>query len=248
MDYLEKNKGFMTMSKFKGYLQCPAKQWSLEKGLYVEPYSPNFLKGRYLEAGLTGDLDTLIALEAEHIFKVKGKGKYKAFEDLDKTLEFVMSKRLNLFGEISKVIEWEYFGRKWRGEIDIFRERAIDIKSTQDSLFDEEWDARYSMRVPMYIKYNYNWQLAMYAHATGTIDKGAQIISISKKLPNFIEIIEFPPTLLSSALKEIESRVGEVYIYADSKTMPKGCDKCDFCKESNPVRQLTATEYNLEDF
>jgi len=238
MDYY-KDTTRMTNSRFWGYMECAAKQKAKDEGKYDEGYNQNFHLGHYIEAGLLGAESTE---NADRVHQKNGK-KYKAFADADLIVENALNKKIDFSGEQQKIVEFELSGYKWKGKLDLFTDRVRDIKTTRDSLFAEEWNPIYGQRIPTYIKWHYHHQMALYAFGTETIDKGAEIIALSKKAPFHIEIINFPEKMLEESLYEIIELQPKVFAIANGEVDAKPCMNCDYCREFYPIRNHIAEMY-----
>ncbi len=173
--------------------------------------------------------------------------------------------------EAQKIVKFDLDGYKWKGKIDMLCEtkvyhetktltdpdkiattkqkldssmvkQIIDLKTTATSMLELQWDAVKGIKVPTWELYSYHQQLALYAHATGTIDNGAKIIAISKSEPFVIEELYFEPEILKQALNNVRAEQEEVHKLFNSKEAPQGCMTCDCCKEMIPYRKHTITK------
>jgi hypothetical protein len=233
------DKTVMTNSRFWGYMECPAAQKAKDSEDYKQEYYLPFHIGQYVEAGL---IDSEVDYEEEMMYKRKNpeNGKLKAFVEADEIIANAKEMKVDFSGEHQKEINFELDGLKWKGMIDIFRDMCLDIKTTKNSIMDLDWDDTYGTKVPRYIKYHYGYQLALYAHGTGTLDKGAGIIALSKTAPYTVEKVKFTPETLEEFLNDIRERQQAIFDIFEGKVKAKPCMKCDYCKEQYRMRNYTA--------
>ena len=239
----------MSNSRFKGYQKCAFQQWMLDHKSWKMPYKKAFLIGSYVDAFLLEDETVqkeLLAQNADKIFKKRG-GMYADFENASKMVDFIKSnqKVMSLIekSEAQKIVKFDLDGYKWKGKIDMLCDnQVIDLKTTATSMLELQWDAVRGIKIPTWELYSYHQQLALYAHATGTIDNGAKIIAISKSEPFVIEELYFEPEILKQALNNVRAEQEEVHKLFNSKEAPQGCMTCDCCKEMIPYRKHTITK------
>jgi hypothetical protein len=160
----EANWQYMSVSQYKGFMECEAKEMAKLKGLYVEEPSTAFLVGSYFHAHFDNTLGTF---KREHpdIFKKDGtlKSDYQQANEMINAVENDDFCMYVLQGEPEVILTANLFGIPWKIKMDRYnreRQRFVDIKSCKD--FERVWDPILKQKVTFVEEYGYLIQMAVY--------------------------------------------------------------------------------------
>ncbi len=251
MDNYFKDTTRMSNSRYKSYLECPAKRFAMDKGSYEEPFNINFLIGSYVEAFLLDDIEEQNRIFAEHedkIFTKKGLRLAK-FKEIDILINSVKQRpefMKMLTGLHQQVVEFNLDGFPWKSKIDIIQDNiVVDLKTSAD-LGKKVWSKEWGTMVPFYYAYGYDIQMALYQYATG---KDPYLAIVEKKAPYQCLIMEVPYNVYHSALNGIIKNQEQVFKWANSTSIEElpRCEVCDYCKSTKLVKKETMLEISMEE-
>lgn len=239
----EADHAYMSNSQFKGWLQCPRRQWAKMNGLWTDDEPMAFLVGKYVDQWLLtpGEVDAFVEANRESIFTRQGKPRAEIMT-ADKMIE--RAERDDLFmgsldGHTQRLITWNMFGVKWRALLDVVdpeRKTLVDLKTVRD--FEPVWSAEHKTKLPFYEIYGYWQQLAIYRAAYfaefGFMPDVTAIAAVSKQASPRLKVIEFNNAeRFAHELSKVEAKLPEVLQYKAAiraEDVP-ACGACDYCAE-----------------
>lgn len=127
-----------------------------------------------------------------------------------------------------------------------------DLKTTQDA----SRDFRYYIpdsgeRLPFYLAYNYDVQLAVYREIvrqnTGDTLR-CYIAAVDKKPHPLPVIIEMEPQLLDEALENVKRNCGHIIKLKSGEIEPMiRCEECDYCRDTYECTVVSTSEFETHD-
>ena len=127
-----------------------------------------------------------------------------------------------------------------------------DLKTTQDA----SRDFRYYIpdsgeRLPFYLAYNYDVQLAVYREIvrqnTGDTLR-CYIAAVDKKPHPLPVIIEMEPQLLDEALETVKRNCGHIIKLKSGEIEPMiRCEECDYCRDTYECTVVSTSEFETHD-
>lgn len=248
----EADREYMSNSQFKGWLECPARQWAKMNGLWRDDEPIAFLVGKYVDVSLlTPDAKgEFMSANCDAITTKQGRLRAD-FETAEKMI--ARAKRDDLFmgsisGDTQALITWEMFGIKWRALIDVVdpeRKTLVDLKTVRD--FEPQWCPERKMKLPFYERFDYWRQLAIYREAYqaqfGHAPEVIAIAAVSKHEYPRLRVIQFDnQERFGNELRKIEAALPDVISYreANSADDVPACGQCDYCAENSYAKMEMA--------
>lgn len=129
----------------------------------------------------------------------------------------------------------------------------VDLKTTQT--LDRNF--RYYIpdsgeRVPFYIGYGYDIQLAIYREIvrqnTGDTLR-CYLACVDKKPHPICDVIELPPKMLYEALEGVKRNCGRIIQLKNGEIQPLRCEHsdCDYCRDTHKCEVISTDEFELND-
>lgn len=246
----EANAEYMSVSQYKAWIKCAAKQSAIVRGDWVEEEKAAFAFGRYVDIALLTPDKLAAELESNQDAYVTKKKEPRAWvADADACVNRCKSDPYfmqHLEGEHQVCVAFDLFGVKWRSMIDILNRDTgalVDLKTTAN-IDDTSWSDEHQTRVPFYELYSYWLQFAVYREAVnalwGEYPKLCAIAAVSKQTPPDIRIIEMnSPTRYQRELDGIKANLPRIMATKRGEITPERCETCDYCRAT---RVLTSRE------
>lgn len=129
----------------------------------------------------------------------------------------------------------------------------VDLKTTQT--LDRNF--RYYIpdsgeRVPFYIGYGYDIQLAIYREIvrqnTGDTLR-CYLACVDKKPHPICDVIELPPKMLDETLEGVKRNCGRIIQLKNGEIQPLRCEHsdCDYCRDTHKCEVISTDEFELND-
>ncbi|MGX1433889.1 PDDEXK-like uncharacterized protein DUF3799 [Cytobacillus horneckiae] len=237
------NKEYMSVSQFKGFIECEAKEMAKLTGAYIEPQSNAMLVGSYLHAAFEGD-EVFRTFEEENnkaIYKSRG-GKYSDFEMADSMIETLKSDPFAMFaieGEKEQIYTADLFGAAWKIKVDSIHHGRLsfsDLKTTQD-LHKRYWSDKYNGWVSFIEAWDYVLQMAVYRRVLQE-NLGQTytpyIVAVTKENPPNKAVVHFDESRFEFEYEYLDKmeRINEV---KQGIKEPIRCEKCRYCRGSRKI-------------
>lgn len=241
----EANWEYMSVSQFKGFLECSERQMAELRGDYKRPQSDAMLVGSYVDAWCEGTLDEF---KQNHlgIYKYENpqKGLKADFVSADGIIESIRGDPYfmeYLDGDKQTIMTAELFGCMWKGKFDVYKpdERIVDMKIMK-SIDDKFWSKELKRYVSFVEHYKYNYQMNIYtmieAIATGRDYYLEPFLAVATK--------EDPP--MKRIFNNFLADMDEVQYYVSyympwilkikaGEIDPEPCLKCEYCRAKMPT-------------
>lgn len=170
----EANRKYMSHHQFRSWLECPAREWAIQHGLYEKPMSEELVIGKRVDIALLTP-DKLEAYDngeeaREWLFTKAGKPN-AAHAITERCIARVKREKevwRLLGGEHQVLLTFDIDGVPWRcaiDDLDLEGGTLTDLKTCRD--FDAQWTVinGKNTKVPFYEAYGYWTQLSVYRHA-----------------------------------------------------------------------------------
>ena len=220
----EANKIFCSASQYKDFIGCPAipgcdaRAMATIKGEWEPEQTRALLIGSVLDSLWEGLRSDELAKKYPGCVTQKGelrsefKQCIKLYERTYKDKRF----RAYMSGVKQQIMVGEIEGLPFKIKMDSYIEgkAIVDLKTTQDASMDfRKYVADVGQRLPFYMLYGYDIQLAIYREIvrqnTGDTLK-CYIAAIDKKDHPLPSIIEFEDKLLDDALDQVKRHCGQI--------------------------------------
>ncbi|MFJ7950370.1 PD-(D/E)XK nuclease-like domain-containing protein [Lysinibacillus sp. NPDC096418] len=244
---IESNQYFMSVSQFKGAMECEARMVAELKGKYIRPHSSALTVGSYTHAAFESDEAFAEFCEENRsvIFKANG-GKYAEFSTADCMIETLKNDRFAMFameGEKELIYTGELFGAGWKIKVDSInhqRKTFTDLKTTQ-CLSKRFWSDKYQKYVSFVEAYDYVLQMAIYREIiyqnTGEF-YSPYIVAVTKETPPNKAVLHFDESRFEFEKEYVKSLLPSIIEVKNNQKEPVRCDVCDYCRMT---KQLTKT-------
>ena len=262
------DKDYMSVSRFKKYLECEAKALALDTGKWVEDRDQKpLIFGNYVHSYFESAEAHQRFLE-EHRSELFSSRKpcglladYKLADKVIATLETDELFNVLYHGRKDDQVEKEMIvsgfiaGVPFKGKIDTInhtRGYMVDLK-TMKTIYSEEWCQGLKRKVPgaiaNIINYNYHAQLSVYRELlkqmTGRSYKPL-IVAVSKENEPDKEILSLDEETFSDGLEYVSERASHVWDVATGKVGPIKCGKCDYCRSKKKLNRIVSISELLE--
>lgn len=239
---------YMSVSQFKGFVKCEARQKAILSGEYITPDTTALLQGRLLETLLL-EPDKIEQFMGENpeLFMKNGSLKSdhrKVLEMVDRAKQddFFMSYLGDSFSTlyqypVTGIIE----GIKFKGLIDIYQPKSciVDLKGVKD--FQAIWDDKYKRKLNFMEYWGYDIQLAVYQELlrqkTGE-RLPVFIAGITKESVSDISIFEIPQAHLDKKLAEVAELAQRFQLIKNGEIEAYRCESCDYCKQTKKLNTV----------
>ena len=236
---------YMSVSQYKGFCQCEAKQLAVLNGLYAEDNKEAFLVGNYVHSAFESpEAHQKFLLENETELMTK-KGTLRApYVQAEKMVERLKQDEMFNFyyqGDKEVIVNGNLYGTDWKGKIDCLNVKDgyfVDIKTTRDVNL-KVWSESRNIYVSFVEGYGYYEQMAVYSLL---LEKQygksftPYIFAVTKQTPPNIEAIFLGSDHLKIALNNIKENLPRILQVKFGEEYPRACGKCEYCRGS---KQLT---------
>ena len=264
---IEASKEYCSASQLKDICGCPLLPGCEERamktinGEYKPETTKALLMGSILDALWENDDPEYILERFPDCVSSRGatKGQLKAeyqqvmnmYQRTQREEKFCMYMSGNKQTIMSGIIE----GLPFKIKIDSYIEGKCitDLKTTQT--LDRNF--RYYIpdsgeRVPFYIGYGYDIQLAIYREIvrqnTGDTLR-CYLACVDKKPHPICDVIELPPKMLDEALEGVKRNCGRIIQLKNGEIQPLRCEHsdCDYCRDTHKCEVISTDEFELND-
>ncbi|MFM0781635.1 PD-(D/E)XK nuclease-like domain-containing protein [Streptococcus suis] len=262
------NKDYMSVSRFKQYLECEAKALALDTGKWVDDRDQKpLLFGNYIHSYFESAVVHQKFLEEYKSDLFSSRKPYGLLADYklaDKVIATLETDELfnNLYhGRKGDQVEKEMIvtgtiaGVPFKGKIDSInhtRNYMVDLK-TMKTIYGEEWCQELKRKVPgaiaNIINYHYHVQTAVYQELLKQMTGHSYrplIVAVSKENEPDKEILSLDEETLSEGLEYVSERVGHIWDVATGKVEPTKCGKCDYCRSEKKLNRIVSISELLE--
>ena len=266
-DYYQ-DKEYLSYSRMKQFLKCPARALAVEDGEWTESRDETpLLLGNYVhsyfesqeahEAFLKENGDKLISKAG----KTKGqlKKEFLIGDSMIASLKDDPSFNRLYHGSSTENVEKEMIvygeieGVPFKGKlhsVNLTQGYFADLK-TMKSIYDMEWNAELRRKVPTAVNnilgFGYHSQLAIYRdllkQMTGDEFRPI-IVAVSKEEVPDKEVIRIDEEWLEEGLEEVKETIKEVWDVVQHKAEPIACGHCDYCRSQKKLN-IIVTLNNL---
>jgi PDDEXK-like domain of unknown function (DUF3799) len=241
----EMNLKYMSVSQFKGFVECEAKSLAKLRGAYVEPSSNALLVGSYVHAALESEeaFQQFIEENSGSIFKARG-GKYSEFECADRMIEVIKNDKFAMFaleGEKEQIYTAHLFGVEWKIKVDSInhqRRTFTDLKTTQD-LHKRYWSTKYDEWVSFVEAWDYVLQMAVYRRVLKEnlgYTYTPYIVAVTKENYPNKAVLHFDESRFEFEYEYLEMKMERVLAVKSGKEEPRRCEKCDYCRSTKILK------------
>ena len=257
---LEADMEYMSVSQFKGFTTCEAREMAKLSGKYQTPESTHLAQGRLFET---------ILLEPEKIdeFKKNNPGIYNSrtkelkaeFKKVEEMVErvqrdhFFMEFIGDSFNTIYQhLVVGEIAGIKWKGLIDIYQpesQRIIDLKSIKD--FQSVWNENLRKKINFIEAMGYDTQLAVYKElvrqtSDNNIACDTYIAGVTKEVIPDYNIFMVPEERLSICLNIVEELAPRYNKIKQGEIEPVACGVCDYCRQTKTLDSVEVLNFSTD--
>lgn len=262
------DKEYMSVSRFKQYLECEAKALALDAGKWIDERDQKpLIFGNYVHSYFESAEAHRKFLEEHKSDLFSSRKPYGLLADYklaDKVIATLETDELfnNLYHgrkgdrvEKEMIVTGTIAGVPFKGKIDSInhtRGYMVDLK-TMKTIKGEEWCQELKQKVPgafaNIVNYNYHAQLSVYREllkqTTGRSYRPL-IVAVSKENEPDKEILSLDKEMLSEGLEYVSERVGHVWDVATGKVGPTKCGKCNYCRSKKKLNRIVSISELLE--
>lgn len=265
------DKEYLSYSRMKQFLKCPARALAVEGGAWIESRDETpLLLGNYVhsyfesqeahEAFLKENGDKLISKTG----KTKGQLKkdFLIGDSMIASLKDDPSFNRLYHGSLTETVEKEMIvygeieGVPFKGKLDsvnLTQGYFADLK-TMKSIYDMEWNAELRRKVPTAVNnilgFGYHSQLAIYRdllkQMTGDEFRPI-IVAVSKEEVPDKEVIRIDEEWLEEGLEEVKETIKEVWDVVQRKVEPMACGHCDYCRSQKKLNNIVTLNNLIGD-
>ncbi|HEM2770257.1 TPA: PD-(D/E)XK nuclease-like domain-containing protein [Streptococcus suis] len=262
------NKGYMSVSRFKQYLECEAKALALDYGKWIDERDQKpLIFGNYVHSyfeSAEAHQKFLEEHKSDLFSSRKPHGLLADYKLADKVIATLETDELfnNLYhGRKGDQVEKEMIvtgtiaGVPFKGKIDSTnhsRGYMVDLK-TMKTIKGEEWCQDLKQKVPgafaNIVNYNYHAQLSVYRELLKQMTGRSYrplIVAVSKENEPDKEILSLDEEMLSEGLEYVLERAGHVWDVVIGKVGPTKCGKCDYCRSRKKLNRIVSIRELLE--
>ncbi|HFR4576650.1 TPA: PD-(D/E)XK nuclease-like domain-containing protein [Streptococcus suis] len=262
------DKDYMSVSRFKQYLECEAKALALDTGKWIDERDQKpLIFGNYVHSYFESKEAHEKFLEEHQSDIFSSRKPYGLLADYklaDKVIATLETDELfnNLYhGRKGDQVEKEMIvtgtiaGVPFKGKIDSInhtRNYIVDLK-TMKTIYGEEWCQELKRKVPgaiaNIINYNYHVQGAVYQELLRQMTGRSYrplIVAVSKENEPDKEILGLDEETLSEGLEYVSERVSHIWDVVTGKIGPTKCGKCDYCRSKKKLNRIVTISELLE--
>lgn len=262
------DKDYMSVSRFKQYLECEAKALALDSGKWTDERDQKpLIFGNYVHSYFESKEAHEEFLEKHKSDLFSSRKPYGLLADYklaDKVIAALETDELfnNLYHgrkgdrvEKEMIVTGTIAGVPFKGKIDSInhtRNYMVDLK-TMKTIYGEEWCQELKRKVPgaiaNIINYHYHVQTAVYQELLKQMTGRSYrplIVAVSKENEPDKEILSLDEEMLSEGLEYVSERVGHVWDVVIGKVGPTKCGKCDYCRSRKKLNRIVPISELLE--
>lgn len=243
---LEADNEYFSVSQYKAFKRCEARELARLKGEIPQISSEAFLVGQYVHAWSEGTLDKF---KEEHPEIISSRGQTKgqlksSFLVADKMINALANDEMCmkvLEGEKEKLFTGELFGVKWKILVDVCNmEKGYfsDLKTTQ-GIYKKYANGTFIEQ------FGYIEQMAVYREIikqnTGKVLQ-PYIVAVTKEEIPDKAIIFIESHYMDEKLEEIEMYMDRFKTVKAGLEEPIRCEMCDYCKSTKKVKKILRLE------
>ena len=264
---LEANKEYCSSSQYKDFIGsplikgCEARAIATLNGKFIKEPTKALLIGSILDALWENDDPEYIIERFPDCISSRGKtkGELKAeFKLAMKMYQVTLNQKIfckYMSGEKQKIMTGEIEGLPFKIKIDSFIDgkAIVDLKSTQTLDRDfRQFVSDSGERVPFYIGYGYDIQLAIYREIVrqNTGDKLRRYLAcVDKNDHPMCDIIELTPKLLDDALTGVKQNIKKIIMLKNGEIQPIRCEEsdCDYCRDTHECQIISNEEFEVHE-
>lgn len=237
-------------TQIKSAIQCEANFLAKIKGEYIEEKSDSMLMSAYLDAKVSGTLDSFM-LEYPEIFTKSGelKSQYKHAEDIYNVIQEPRNAMFKKYidGQKQVIMTGEISGVPIKIKIDSYHEGKciVDLKCMKD--LNLIWNVDTQQKENFIDYYDYVMQGAIYQEIVRQ-NTGLQLpfiiaVCTKEKQPQFA-LLQIPQEKMDFKLEFLKSYLPHIKDLKEGKAIPTSCGRCDYCISKKEINQI----YYYEDF
>lgn len=239
---LDTHKQYFSVSQYKGFLKCEAKEMAKLEGKWQDGENEAFLLGSYVHAWSEGTLEEFKS-ETPQLFKKDGTllAKYDIGNKMIKTLEGDEMVTKLREGNKEVVMVGEIDGVPFKIMVDILnleKGRFADLKTTK-GIYNKVGGENFVQA------YGYDIQMAIYQEIirqnTGKVLE-PYIIAVSKEAQPDKAIIYIEDYYLTQAMENVKLQLPRLKAVKEGKETPLGCGQCDYCKSVKKIEKILRLE------
>ncbi|WP_449453272.1 PD-(D/E)XK nuclease-like domain-containing protein [Streptococcus suis] len=262
------DKDYMSVSRFKQYLECEAKALALDTGKWVEDRDQKpLIFGNYVHSYFESTEAHQKFLE-EHKSDLFSSRKpyglladYKLADKVIATLEtdelfnVLYHGRKNDRVEKEMIVTGTIAGVPFKGKIDSInhtRGYMVDLK-TMKTIKGKEWCQELNQKVPgalaNIVNFHYHVQAAVYQELLKQMTGRSYrplIMAVSKENEPDKEILSLDEEMLSEGLEFVSERASHVWDVATGKVGPIKCGNCNYCRSKKKLNRIVPIRELLE--
>jgi hypothetical protein len=238
---------YMSATRLRGYLECPARQRAIDHGEWVEEETDAIIAGKMVHAMVEGPEAYHRFLEQYHDRIANKKGDlyapFKQAEQMGQALladSFIQSM---LVGKHEQIVTATLFGVPWKSRIDVLHPaRIVDLK-TVTKLSEREWNKDEGRWMNWVEARGYLMQLAIYAEVV-RIAYGEEewrqplIVAVTKEDPPDKAVIAIDDGTIEEELAKVKAALPTVMDMVHGIMPPERCEKCKYCRSTKQVRRI----------
>lgn len=239
---------YMSVSQFKGFMKCEARQKAILTGEYTAPDTTALLQGRLLETLLLEPekIDKFMEENPELLMKSGSlKAEYRKVIEMAERArqdDFFMSYLGDSFSTLYQYpVTGEIAGIQFKGLIDIYQPKSciVDLKGIKD--FQSMWDDKSKQKLNFIEYWGYHTQLAVYQwllkqNSSETLP--VFIAGITKEPISDIGIFSIPQEVLDHQLSIVGEFAPRYQKIKDGTIAPVRCESCDYCKQTKKLNTV----------
>jgi hypothetical protein len=242
------NMEYMSVSQYKGFQKCEARQLAILKGKWKEQQKTTaLLVGSYVDAYFEGTLESFMKKNPE-IFTRGGrlKSDYEQANDIIKRIEKDKLFMKYLSGEKQVIKTGELFGVPFKIKIDSYfpGEKLVDLKIVRDF---EPIYVEGKGRVSFIEAWGYDIQAAVYQAIEGDILPFYIAAATKEKDGSDIDIFQVEQSEMDICLELMEEDVKRYALIKSGFITPDRCGKCDYCRATKKLTGVrSSAELNMD--
>ncbi|HEM4129024.1 TPA: PD-(D/E)XK nuclease-like domain-containing protein [Streptococcus suis] len=263
------DKDYMSVSRFKQYLECEAKALALDTGKWIDERDQKpLIFGNYVHSYFESKEAHEKFLEEHQSDLFSSRKPYGLLADYklaDKVIATLETDELfnNLYhGRKGDQVEKEMIvtgtiaGVPFKGKIDSInhtRNYMVDLK-TMKTIYGEEWCQELKRKVPgaiaNIINYNYHVQGAVYQELLKQMTGRSYrplIVAVSKEQVPDKEILKIDEVWLEEGLEQLKSNIVEVWNVIQGRQKPTSCGRCDYCRSKKKLDSVISLNELIEN-
>ncbi|MGU7923370.1 PD-(D/E)XK nuclease-like domain-containing protein [Streptococcus suis] len=267
-DNYYEDKDYMSVSRFKQYLECEAKALALDTGKWVDDRDQKpLLFGNYVHSYFESAEAHQEFLEEHRSDLFSSRKPYGLLADYklaDKVIATLETDELfnNLYHgrkddrvEKETIVTGTIAGVPFKGKIDAInhtRGYIVDLK-TMKTIYGEEWcqelRRKVSGAIANIVNFHYHVQAAVYQELLKQMTGRSYrplIVAVSKENEPDKEIFSLDEETLSEGLEFVSERARHVWDVATGKVGPVKCGNCNYCRSKKKLNRIVSIRELLE--